>query len=66
MSECQKCKKIAEDAKSWSVILVNALAQIEEMYSEIAALKDENLVLKDSLVRSARISAEIRSMMEGK
>lgn len=66
MSECQKCKKITEDAKSWSVILVNALAQIDEMYSEIAALKDENLVLKDSLVRSARISAEIRSMMEGK
>jgi hypothetical protein len=66
MSECQKCKKIVEDAKEWSFILVNALAQIDEMYSEITALKDENLVLKDSLSRSAKISAEIRSMMEGK
>jgi hypothetical protein len=47
-------------------ILVQSLAQIDKMYIEIDALKEENLMLRYTVMHNAVISNEIRGMLEDK
>jgi hypothetical protein len=47
-------------------ILVQSLAQIDKMYIEIDALKEENLMLCYTVMHNAVISNEIRGILEDK
>ena len=66
MSDCSECGDLTKEVENLRVMLANALIQIKDMFYDIQKLEDENLLLRDSLVRASEMSREIRSMMEGK
>jgi hypothetical protein len=66
MSDCSECGDLTKEVEKLRVMLANALIQIKDMFYDIQKLEDENLLLRDSLVRASEMSREIRSMMEGK
>jgi hypothetical protein len=58
--------KLETELKAIRDVLLNSLAQIDSMYAEINELKEENLMLRYTVMHNAVVSNEIRSILEGK
>lgn len=58
--------KLSEEVAALRNILVRSLDQINRMYKEIDALREENTTLRYSIRHSAVMASEIRGILEGK
>lgn len=58
--------KLEAELKALRLVLLNSLEQIDKMYAEIDALKEDNLMLRYTAMHNAMISNEIRGILEDK
>lgn len=58
--------KLSGELDAVRSILVSSLDQINRMYKEIDALREENTTLRYSIRHSAVMASEIRGILEGK
>lgn len=58
--------KLEAELKALRLVLLNSLEQIDKMYAEIDALKEDNLMLRYTVMHNAVISNEIRGILEDK
>ena len=58
--------KLEAELKALRFVLLNSLEQIDKMYTEIDALKEDNLILRYTVMHNSVISNEIRGILEEK
>ena len=58
--------KLEAELKALRFVLLNSLEQIDKMYAEIDALKEDNLMLRYTVMHNSVISNEIRGILEEK
>ena len=56
--------KLEADLKAVRGLLVQSLGQIDKMYAEIDALKEENLMLRYTVMHNAVTANEVRKILE--
>ena len=58
--------KLEAELKALRLVLLNSLEQIDKMYAEIDELKEDNLMLRYTVMHNSVISNEIRGILEEK